>query len=78
MATKWDRLIPPPPLLHIPIYKLANNRGWETLLPGEVAPVEVILPQYYSTSSYVQTQLATFPVLKREVPISQTSDQTWF
>ena len=29
MATKWDRLIPPPPLLHVPIYKLANNRGWE-------------------------------------------------
>ena len=34
MATKWDCLIPPPPLIHVPVYKLANNRGWEIWLPG--------------------------------------------
>ena len=27
MTTKWDRLIPHPPLLHVPVYKFANNRG---------------------------------------------------
>ena len=33
MATKWDRLIPPPPLIHLPVYKLAINRGWECQIP---------------------------------------------
>ena len=36
MATKWDRLIPPPPLIHVPVYKLANNRGWERAFPAHM------------------------------------------